>query len=208
MPLVLAIANLKGGSSKTTTAAFLAHALAEAELSVLVVDADPQGSIQRWSQDAEWKIPVIGLPVRTIHAQGPGIWGKYDVVIIDTPPLEEKASIVNSALRSADVVLVPTAPTPIEVERLAAVKETLEEIGPLRPSGEPPAAFVLLTRTIPNAASTGVWREDLTKAGWTVLKTHVGRLESLSQAYGDPIVDASFKTAYGPVADELLEHVS
>lgn len=56
--MILTVANLKGGTSKTTTAAYLAHALAELGQRVLVVDADPQGSISRWAEMGEWTIPV------------------------------------------------------------------------------------------------------------------------------------------------------
>lgn len=202
MTTVIAVANLKGGSSKTTTAACLAAAWHEAGLSVLAVDSDPQGSLLRWSEAAAWPMPVVGLPVRTLHAQLPGLIGERDVVVIDTPPLESQSGIVHSAMRAADLVVVPTAPTPIEIERLAAVRQALDDVAPLRADSQPPAAAVLLTRTVAQAASTGVWRTALSDDGWRVLSAQVPRLEVLAQAYGDPVPTSG---PYAVVAAEVLD---
>lgn len=201
-PHVITVANLKGGSSKTTTTAHLSAALHEAGLRVLTVDADPQGSCLRWSEAADWPWPTVGLPVRTLHTQLPGLVGAHEVVVIDTPPLESQSGIVASAMRAASLVVVPTAPTPIEVERLAAVRTALEDVGPVRPSGVPPTAAVLLTRAVGGAASPSVWRQALSDDGWHVLKTQVPRLELLAQSYGDPIKPGG---PYGVVAEELLD---
>jgi chromosome partitioning protein len=198
----IAVVNLKGGSSKTTTAAHLSAQLHGEGLRVLTVDADPQGSCLRWAETAGWPWATIGLPVRTLHTQLGGLLGGHDVVVIDTPPLESQSGIVASALRAADLVIVPTAPTPIEIERLPAVREALEDVAPLRRDGTPPPARVLLTRTVAGATSTAVWRASLREDGWSVLHTAVPRLEALSQSYGDLIPPGL--GPYAVVAAELL----
>ena len=105
-------------------------------------------------------------------------------------------------MRAASVVVVPTAPTPIEIERLPAVRLALDDVGPLRAEGSAPPAVVLLTRVVSQAASTGVWRESLTADGWSVMSAQVPRLEALAQAYGDEVRASG---PYSIVAAELLD---
>jgi cellulose biosynthesis protein BcsQ len=49
--VIITCAGLKGGLGKTTTAAYCAHALAEFGHRVVLLDADPQGSVTRWAGD-------------------------------------------------------------------------------------------------------------------------------------------------------------
>lgn len=196
--IVLTVANMKGGSTKTTSAAFLAHALHERGDRVLLVDADPQGSALRWSDLADWPLPVIRLDSTKLHRELPGIVAdRFSAIVVDTPPLDLHAGIVRSALRASTHVLVPLAPTAIEYERLSVVRDVLDELG------EPPVTAVLLTRTVPRAAATEVYREAIAEDGLPVLKATVGNLQRFAQAYGQPIERAT-ATAYGDAATELL----
>jgi chromosome partitioning protein len=201
--LTIVIANLKGGSTKTTSAAFVLHALQEAGLTAIGVDADGENeSLLRWSEAGEWTIPVIGLPVNDLHRKLPGIVGdRYDVVV-DTPPMKERLGVVASAIRLATHVLVPMAPTGIEYSRLSAIREVLDDAAELR-TGPPPELAVVFTRTVPNAASTEVYRQLIRDDGVRVLAPTVGRLERYAQAYGLPITNAA-ATAYGDIVAELL----
>lgn len=199
---MITIANLKGGSAKTTTAAFLAHALYERGRRVLIVDADPQGSALRWHGLAGWPVPVMGLASTALHRQ---LWGvvdpeRWDTLIIDTPPLEERDGIVSSTLRVASDVLVPMAPTMMELDRVGPVFKALEDAAGRR--DEDPAVAVLLTRTVAHAASTETIREILEGQGRRVLYTNVPRLERYAQAFGAQIPDGD--VPYGCVAEELL----
>ena len=201
--LTIVVANLKGGSTKTTTAAFVLHSLAEAGLPALGVDADGENeSLLAWSEAGEWSIPVIGMPVADLHRKLPGVvGGRYDAVVIDTPPMKERRGVVASAIRIATHVLVPMAPTGMEYARISAIRELVEEAGALAVT--PPQLAVVLTRTVSNAASTDVYRQMLTDDGVRVLRPTVGRLERDAQAFGLPITNAA-ATAYGDVADELI----
>jgi chromosome partitioning protein len=203
--MILTVANLKGGTSKTTSAAFLAHALAERGRRVLVVDADPQASITRWAEMAEWRLPVVGKATGRLHVELEEIVGdRFDAVVIDTPPTDKLRGIVESAIRAATTVLVPIAPTSAEYERTATVQELIEDVGALNRHNRSPLAAALLVRTVAGAASTGVYRDMLTEDGWTVLRGSVPRREVFAQAFGGPVERAS-ATGYGDALDELVK---
>jgi hypothetical protein len=118
---------------------------------------------------------------------------RANVVVIDCPPREQHTAIVRAAMRAASLALYPIAPTPVEYARLAATRAVV--------GGLPMA--VLLTRTVPNAASTTAYRDAMTEAGLWVLKTQVGRREVYAQSFGDNI-QAAAGGPYGDAAAELI----
>ena len=141
--LSVALANLKPGTGKTTSAVWLAHVFAQAGNSVLLVDADPSGSALEWSDlaamypqlappDAAFPFRIVALPSRELHRRLPEIAQADDVVIIDTPQLEDHAGIARSALRYADEILIPCAPSPIEINRTTPVREEISDVGAVR----------------------------------------------------------------------------
>jgi chromosome partitioning protein len=201
----IAVVNLKGGSGKTTTTAFLLHAFQEAGLDVFGVDADGENeSLVGWQAAGDWPIRVAALAKPSLHLRiaditPPGI----DVTVIDTPPLKERHDIVEGAVMAATHVLITMAPTPIEYDRLPAVRELVDKVRARRPD-DPLALAVLLNRCAPRAASTGVYRSLITDDGITVLDAQINRREVFAQAYGDPIRNA-LATPYGEAATELLD---
>ena len=141
--LRLALANLKPGTGKTTSAVWLAHVFTQAGNSVLLVDADPSGSALEWSdlaamypglapQEAAFPFRIVALPSRELHRRLPEIARHDDVVIIDTPQIEDHAGIARSALRYADEILIPCAPSPIEINRTTPVRDEIAEVREIR----------------------------------------------------------------------------
>src|SRR5690348_13720581 len=193
--LSVALANLKPGTGKTTSAVWLAHVFARAGNSVLLVDADPSGSALEWSDLAAmdpritpqeaFPFRIVALPSRELHRRLPDIARDDDVVIIDTPQIEDHAGIARSALRYADEIVIPCAPTPIEINRTTPVRDEIAEIASARV--QPARSAVLLNRRIARAHSTVDAREALEDLGYDLLDTVVPRREVYAQSFGMPI---------------------
>ena len=209
--LSLALANLKPGTGKTTSAVWLAHIFAQAGNNVLLVDADPSGSALEWSDlaamypglppQAAFPFRIVALPSREMHRRIPEIAQDDDVVIIDAPQLEDHAAIALSALRYADEIVIPCAPSPIEINRTSPVRDELVEVERLRE--RPPRAAVLLNRCVTRANSTGDARDALEDLGYDVLDTAVPRLEVYAQSFGMPIPTTG-REIWRRVANDLI----
>ena len=109
---VLAVLNPKGGSGKSTLATNLARALQLTGRNVLVVDADPQGTARDWRQTAGDDVdlpPVFGVDRPTLEKDIPKVADGFDVVVIDGAAKAAPMSV--SAVKAADVVLIPVQPS-------------------------------------------------------------------------------------------------
>jgi chromosome partitioning protein len=206
----VALLNLKPGTGKTTSAVWLAHTFAAAGHQVLLVDADPAGSALEWSDlaamdprlppAAAFPFRIVALPSRRLHLRLAEIAHPDDVVIIDAPQLEDHSGIARSAMRYVDEILIPCAPSPIEINRTTPVRDEIAELQDLR--DEPARAAVLLTRCITRAHSTVNARETLSDMGYEVLRTTVPRLEVYAQSFGLPIPDTG-RGVWREVAGDL-----
>lgn len=170
MPKVIAILNQKGGVGKTTLAVHIATALARKSRSVLLLDADPQGSALDWAaaRHGEPLFPVVGLPKSSIHKELPALASNYDVVIIDGPP--RVYDVARSAIMASDLVLVPVQPSPYDVWAAKEIIDLLNEATVYKPSLQ--KAFVI-NRKIVNTAIGRDVAEALSEYPIPVLKTAV-----------------------------------
>ncbi|MFE3381907.1 nucleotide-binding protein [Streptomyces anulatus] len=199
--LRIAIVQLKPGTGKTTSAVWLAYAFHRRGLAVALADADKGMSALEWSDQAGgFPFAVAGLAVKDFHNRADDISAKADVVIGDVPQIEDHAGIARSAMRWADVRLIPVAPTGIELDRMAPISDELEDMGPVLRDGS--SSHVLLNRVVSGASSTGSARRVLTAQGHDVLSTTIPRLEVFAQSFG---AATAKDTAYDALATELLE---
>ena len=127
---VLAIASRKGGSGKTTLSG---HIAVEAERNgigpVAVMDIDPQGSLAEW-----WNVRAAGTP---LFAQASLATLEADIarldaagvalLVIDTPPAI--TGTIECVVRVADLIVVPTRPSPHDLRSLGATVDLVERLG-------------------------------------------------------------------------------
>jgi chromosome partitioning protein len=128
---IVVLAAAKGGVGKTTLTAALATAAAldMPESRVGMVDLDPQGSLTCWWNDrAEDRPQLCDLAGVALSAALPALRrGGLDVLFVDCPP--GFSSILREAIAVADLVLVPTQPSPLDLAAIASTIEMAEAAG-------------------------------------------------------------------------------
>ena len=104
---LIAVGNLKGGTGKSTIAVNLACALADDGASVVLVDADAQGTAIDWHAGNRLPVPVEALPLggerdaQRWVARVIRLKAAADHVVVDLPP--QVGSGIASALLIADL---------------------------------------------------------------------------------------------------------
>ena len=127
---VIAFASQKGGSGKTTLAG---HVAVEAERRgagpVALIDTDPQGSLSQWWNAREAERPFFvrasdeGLEADLAKLKDGGV----QLVIVDTPPAI--TSTIDHVIGQADLIVIPTRPSPHDLRAAGATVRLCEEIG-------------------------------------------------------------------------------
>lgn len=125
--MVVVFASQKGGSGKTTLAG---HVAVHAELSgagpVAIIDCDPQGSLAKWWNAREshapafvqTSIPNLGRDIEALRNNG------IRLIVVDTPP--SVTSSIVEVVTHADLVVVPTRPSPHDLRAVGATVDIVE----------------------------------------------------------------------------------
>jgi chromosome partitioning protein len=119
--MIYVVEAVKGGVGKSTTALYLGEALARQGRNVLVVDADPQGTVFEWDAaatdigeplgvtvEAMPSVPVLGRRLLPRAAS-------FDVTIVDCP--NRDLAIIDEALAHAALAIIPMPPGVEELRR-------------------------------------------------------------------------------------------
>ena len=168
---VIVFASRKGGSGKSTLAAHLAIEAHKPSSPVLMIDADPQGSLSLWHQLRGTGEPPLAGPSEGVRdlVQSAKRAG-YEWIFVDTPP--NMSAIVTDAISVATLIIIPARLTLFD---LAAIKETMvlsrqlnkpyavviNGVPPRRDNTESP--FVREARAVLTGLNVPVWSGQITQ---------------------------------------------
>lgn len=179
---IVTIAQQKGGTGKTTLSAHLAVAWADGgNRSVALLDVDPQGSLGEWFEARETALGEQGAGLEFRTASG---WGArreaqrlarvHDFVVVDTPPHADLDA--KPAIESADLVVIPVQPTPMD---LWATRTTLDML-----SSSGLAGVIVLNRLPARGRLAGEMVEAMTGMGGDIAASALGNRVAFAECLG------------------------
>jgi len=139
--VIVALVNLKGGVGKTTSALYFAAVSEERDEKPVVLDADNERSALEWAAAGELPFEVLAAQKDGLARQARALEQEGRTVIIDAPP--NSREVLWAAAAVADRVVVPVAPTGVDVNRLRATLEVLLDVEATRGGLD---TSILLTR--------------------------------------------------------------
>ncbi|HUZ72290.1 MAG TPA: ParA family partition ATPase [Stellaceae bacterium] len=205
---IIAVAQRKGGSGKTTLAAHLATTWAMSGHDVALIDTDPQASLTQWYRRREERLghSHTGLDFTTAigwraageifrHAR------EHEIVLVDSPANAD--GDVRATVRAAGLALVPVQPSPPDVWA------TLLTLDMAQHEGVP--ALLVLNRVPARASLTAAMRARLADYDVGLATSAVGSRVGLAAAFADGhgiVESAEGSTAAAEIAAlaaEILE---
>jgi chromosome partitioning protein len=203
---VITIAQQKGGAGKTTLAVQLGTVWRQQGRSVAMLDIDPQASLFAWfgerrrrGDDAEGGLVVQGLSGWRLTSEVRRFRDDFDVVLIDSPPHAE--SEARTAVREADLVLVPCQPNALDLWATAPTLELADR--------ERTQALIVLNRVPPRGRAADAVREEIHRRGWPAATAALGNRQAFaaSIAEGAGVVEAAGRSAAASEATALADEV-
>ena len=135
--LAILVINSKGGSGKTTLSTNLASFYASKGLKTAILDYDPQGSSLQWLSVRPVHLqrihganaaPATGTSLRSINAWVPD---ETEVLIIDSPA-GAGGLLLKELVRKANFIVIPVAPSHIDIRATANFIKDLLLVGGAR----------------------------------------------------------------------------
>jgi chromosome partitioning protein len=168
---IISLINSKGGVGKTTLCINLARYVQiylnpltheNKNTKVLLVDADPQGSLRDWYEAGghQW-MDMIAVDRKSAVTNLKQTNLNYDFVFIDTPG--KIGDILAAAISISDLILIPVQPSPYDIWASLDTVKLIETRQILTPDGSPDCRYIL-NRCIPKTNISKDVCEHLSKS--------------------------------------------
>jgi chromosome partitioning protein len=151
------VINAKGGSGKTTLATNLAGYYASRGLRTAILDHDPQASSLQWLKARPSALGAIhaasGAPARgNVHLGSRQGWVplETEVLVIDAPA-GAGGLLLKDLVRKANHIIIPVAPSPIDIRASADFIKDLFLVGGARTAN---ARMAVVANRVRNRSST------------------------------------------------------
>ena len=180
--MILVVGGTKGGSGKTLLASNLTVLRAAAGADVLLIDADEQSSAMDFTRQRQRRIggepgyTAIQTREADVAVQVRRMAGKYADMIIDVGGRDTASQ--RAALAVADVLLIPFAPTSVDLWTVDTVIALLKEARAFNPDLR---AYAILNKAFPRGSDNRDAADLLREypEHWTYLDAPHGHAESL-----------------------------
>jgi len=168
--MIIAFVNQKGGTGKTTLSVNVAAALARDGSSILLIDADKQGSASTWaSLRQETPFQVVSMARENMARDAMKLATGYKHTVIDGPPHAQE--VARSCIIAADFVVLPIEPSGLSTWASDLTVRQVREAQEYKPALK--CGFVVSRR---------------------IGKTIIGRdIRSMAAEAGIPILDADIE---------------
>ena len=185
--MILVIGGTKGGSGKTLLASNLAVLRAAAGYDTLLIDADEQSSAMDFTRQRQRRLKgepgytAIQTREADVAVQVRCMAGKYADIVIDVGGRDTASQ--RAALAVADLLLIPFAPTSVDLWTVDTVIALLKEA---RVFNSRLRASALLNKAFPRGSDNRDAAEMLREypEHWTYLETPIGTRKAFSNAFG------------------------
>ena len=178
---VVSIAQQKGGAGKTTLAIQLGIAWLTEGRRVAMLDVDPQASLFSWFNlrrrrlgDDESGLVVQGLSGWRLGSELGRLRREFDLVLVDTPPHAETDA--RSALRAADLALLPCQPNALDVWASKATLELAAAVGT--------EALMVLNRVPARSRAAEAIRAEIAAERWPLAAASLGNRQAFATSIG------------------------
>ena len=138
--LTILVINSKGGSGKTTVTTNIASYYANKDLKTAIIDYDPQGSSLQWMRARPVHLPSIhsanAAPAKgnvPLHSRQGWVPSDTEVLVMDAPA-GATGLLLKELVRKSSFIVIPVAPSPIDIRATADFIKDLYLVGGARTS--------------------------------------------------------------------------